>query len=474
MFRQKAEIFNYILRTHDIGIIVFSFLLTYLFRRRMPEFSPLLGPLYPLNEYVWVLILAIPILIIMLKYYGAYEPFQKKNYTETIWIITRAVLIGMITLFAILYITKSAYISRSFILAFSLTTYVLLVIGRLMVRVIMRELYRQGFHLRNILIVGTGRRARMYVERIAAHQEWGVKIVGYVDDQPAISDQALLGAKIIGKLEDIPTLIEKNVIDEVVVILPRRWLSQLENIVRACEEMGIEITIAADFFDTTISKTCFTIFYDLPLLTLSTSSPPKLQIMIKNIFDTISAIILLILSFPLFIITAIVIKLTSCGPVFYKQTRCCLNGRKFTMYKFRTMYIDAEEHLALLREYNEMDGPVFKMQNDPRVTPIGSFLRKTSTDEWPQLINVLKGEMSLVGPRPPLPEETWRYDRWQRRRLSVKPGITGLWQVSGRNTIDFQEWMKLDLYYIDHWSLWLDVQILLKTLPAVIKGTGAW
>ena len=190
--------------------------------------------------------------------------------------------------------------------------------------------------------------------------------------------------------------------------------------------------------------------------------------------DRVGSAILLVVTLPLLVVASIAIKLTSRGPIFFKQVRLGLNGRTFTLYKFRSMKVGSEKEMEELKYYNEMSGPVFKMQHDPRVTPVGRFLRRTSIDEIPQLFNVLRGEMSLVGPRPPLPAETEEYDRWQRRRLSVKPGMTCLWQINGRNMVDFKDWMNLDLLYIDNWSLWLDIRILLKTLLVVIKGDGAY
>jgi exopolysaccharide biosynthesis polyprenyl glycosylphosphotransferase len=192
----------------------------------------------------------------------------------------------------------------------------------------------------------------------------------------------------------------------------------------------------------------------------------------KKIFDRIGAFIGILLTAPVMLAVAIIVKLESRGPVFYTQTRCGLCGRPFRMHKIRTMYIDSEQKRIELLDRNEMSGPVFKLRNDPRVTPVGRFLRRHSIDELPQFFNVLRGDMSLVGPRPPLPQEASRFEPWQERKLSVKPGITCLWQVSGRNRIDFDEWMRLDLEYIDHRSLWLDLKIIGRTIPTVLRGTG--
>ena len=217
------------------------------------------------------------------------------------------------------------------------------------------------------------------------------------------------------------------------------------------------------------------VFYydDVPVIDLYSSPKMNLQFIIKRVLDIFVSMILLVLFAPIVAVICLLIKITSKGPIHFKQTRLGYNGRPFSCIKFRTMVEDAEKFKDELIAFNEMDGPVFKMKNDPRITKMGSFLRKTSLDELPQLINVLKGEMSLVGPRPPLPEEVNLYDLKDRRRLSMKPGITCLWQINGRNTISFEKWMELDRKYIDQWSLWLDLKILLKTIPAVLKGSGA-
>lgn len=246
----------------------------------------------------------------------------------------------------------------------------------------------------------------------------------------------------------------------------------LRIIYKVCERVGVKATVAVDFFNTSIAQPIITEIHGIPLLTLDTTPHNVLYLAIKRLIDIVVSGLGLILLSPFFLVIAVIIKMTSEGPVFFKQTRCGLHGRKFTIYKFRTMVVDAEKKLEELMKFNEREGPVFKMKNDPRITPIGRFLRKTSLDELPQLINVLKGDMSLVGPRPPLPSEVEKYERWQRRRLSLKPGITCIHEVIARGDKDFERWMKLDLEYIDNWSLSLDMRILTKTFFAVIKGTG--
>ena len=243
--------------------------------------------------------------------------------------------------------------------------------------------------------------------------------------------------------------------------------------IRLCGELGVRTRVAAEFFPTSTSRVSLEFLENLPLITFSTVPEHNVGIIAKRMVDFLVAAVMLIVLFPLMLVTAILIKITSPGPVLYRQVRCGLYGRRFRLVKFRTMVDGAEDKLWEIKHLNEMEGPVFKMRNDPRVTAVGRFLRKFSVDELPQVWNVIKGEMSLVGPRAPLLEEVENYATKQRRRLSVKPGITCLWQVSGRNDIDFNEWMELDLQYIDNWSFWLDIRIMLMTIPAVFTGRGA-
>jgi exopolysaccharide biosynthesis polyprenyl glycosylphosphotransferase len=253
------------------------------------------------------------------------------------------------------------------------------------------------------------------------------------------------------------------------------YFGQIEKAIQACEIEGVEAWLIADFFQTQVSRTSFDDFYGRPVLVFRSAPEASWQGVAKQLLDFFGAFFLLVAVSPVLLLVALVIKITTPGPIFFKQKRCGVNGQPFTMLKFRSMVTNAEQKKEELRVLNEMEGPVFKLTNDPRVTPIGRFLRKFSLDEFPQLFNVLRGEMSLVGPRPLPVDEVERFDDpAHRRRLSVKPGLTCLWQVSGRNDVkNFKEWVRLDLEYIDNWSIWLDIKILWRTIPIVVVGTGA-
>jgi exopolysaccharide biosynthesis polyprenyl glycosylphosphotransferase len=267
-------------------------------------------------------------------------------------------------------------------------------------------------------------------------------------------------------------MLRRQVIDEVIFAVSKEELERLEETFLVCEEEGVKTRVLLSFFPQAISKVYLERLGDKPLLTFS-ATPDDELLLLKRVLDFAMALTALLVLWPVLLVLAVAVKLTSSGPVLFRQTRCGLGGRKFTLYKFRSMQADADLRREELAALNEVDGPVFKIKNDPRCTPIGRFMRKFSLDELPQLVNILRGDMSFVGPRPPLPEEVEKYEPWQRRRLRMQPGLTCLWALEGRSRLSFRRWMELDLEYIDHWSMTLDCKILLRTIPIVLLGRGA-
>jgi exopolysaccharide biosynthesis polyprenyl glycosylphosphotransferase len=338
----------------------------------------------------------------------------------------------------------------------------------------MHSLRKRGFNRSRLLVVGTGRRAADFIHRIRAHPEWGLEVIGAIEDEPGRGIERVDGVKIIGELKDIPDKLHDYGIDEVVFVVPRLRLHFLENAIKGCEIEGVTVTIAVDLFDLKIAKSYQTELDGVPLLTFKTIVPTEWELFMKRAIDIIISGLCILLFSLFLLIISIIIKLASKGPIFYKQERIGLNKRRFIIYKFRTMYSGAQEKLSQVDIYKEIYEPQWKKKKLQYVTPIGRILRKFSLDEFPQLFNVFWGHMSLVGPRPTLPQEVKQYEAWHKRRFSMRPGLTCLWQVNGRREIKFNEWMQMDLEYLDNWSLWLDMKILAKTIPAVLFGSGAY
>ncbi len=493
MIKEQSNLLKKVLIISDLSLVTGSFFIGYFLRDAItysPPFTFLAPYLYdehlrPIEYYAFYIGL-LPIFLLiwggLLSYFGMYKSSRLRSIPESLGSIFKAAIVGFIIFGSYIFILRMQEDISRLLIGFTFTIAALLLCFEKIVFVfILRILSRMDksfksalIVFRRIIIVGTGKRSRTFIELIKNNPGWNIKIVGLLDMDIAKKGEKINGQEVIGTLDDIPHLIQDNIIDEIVFIVPRSWLNKIEDIMLFCENAGLKVHLAVNLFDLKFSRAKQTDLHGFPLLAFE-SAPEKLgHLFIKRLFDFIASGIALVMLMPVFIIIAIMIKITSEGPVFYKQLRCGLYGRKFIFYKFRTMIKDAESKLKDLIIYNEMNGPVFKMTNDPRVTGIGKWLRKFSLDELPQLWNVLKGDMSLVGPRPPLPKEVENYDNWQRRRLSMRPGVTCLWQISGRNEIvDFNEWMKLDLEYIDNWALWLDIKILFKTIPVVLFGVGA-
>lgn len=325
---------------------------------------------------------------------------------------------------------------------------------------------------KNILIAGAGPRGQRAAEHLLRHPELNIRVIGFVDPHRR-GLWRFRDIPFLGHPDNIAAIISRNHIDYVVMANEPSDFEQSRATFEIVEQMGIKICLLPDIYERSISKCRSFALNGQPVLLYHSVPENRAAILVKKLLDRVGAAVGIILTSPLMLVTAIAIKIDSEGPVIYRQKRTGCNGRVFDMLKFRTMTNGAEHLKNQLRHLNEMSGPVFKIKNDPRVTHVGRFLRKYSIDELPQLFNVLKGDMSLVGPRPPLPREVEQYAPWQHRRLSVKPGVTCLWQVNGRNKIDFDEWMKLDLRYIDRWSLKEDIRILAETVPTVLKGSGS-
>ena len=367
-------------------------------------------------------------------------------------------------------------VTPSYLLVFWLLTTAAVVASRLALRFMLESLRRRGRNIRYVLVVGTNSRAIEFAQRIESKAVSGYKVIGFVDEPWSGLAEFQKGPyRLACDIRDLASFLRKTVVDDVVIGLPlRSYYERASAVAALCELQGIVVRFLPGLFNLNLARPRAEEFGDDTVITVSTAQGGGWPAVLKRVLDIALSVLLLPFLVPLFLVVAILIKLTSEGPVFFTQDRLGLNKRRFRIYKFRTMVADAAQQQAAVEHLNEQQGPVFKIHADPRITHVGRLLRKSSIDELPQLLNVVKGEMSLVGPRP-LPVRDYEgFDQdWQRRRFSVRPGITCLWQISGRSSIEFDKWMELDVRYIDEWSLWLDFRILAGTIAAVLKGTGA-
>ncbi len=475
MLRERQRWLSYWVWTADLATTALAFVLAWWLRSHLgPRLLPGLFPteLYPLGRYLGLLPLVLLLWTALLVTREAYTARRGVSVREEAWQLAQVVALGTLGLAATGWALRLDFVSRPFLALFALLDLLALVGERLAVRRLAGALERRGLGYRRLLVVGLGPRAREVAAILDAHPGWGLELVGFVAADGEGGETAA-GRPVLGRLEELERILRREVVDEVLFAVAQRDLERLEEPLLVCAELGVRARVALPL-PRLASRVLLEELEGIPLLTFASSPAAPFPLFLKRLMDLTVAVAGLLLLAPLMGLVAAAIRLTSPGPALFRQVRCGLNGRRFVLYKFRTMYADAEARLQEVAHLNEVRGPAFKARRDPRVTPLGRILRRLSLDELPQLINVLKGDMSLVGPRPPLPEEVARYERWQRRRLAMKPGLTGLWQVSGRAEIaDFDRWTQLDLAYIDHWSLWLDLKILLRTLPAVLSTRGA-
>jgi exopolysaccharide biosynthesis polyprenyl glycosylphosphotransferase len=480
MLREKEIFLIRLMKLTDGVVIAISFVAAYfitLFIRSLANFGPLAQTESGLQGFFkahfWLVVVTIPAWIRLMSADGVYAHFRTKLFIETCWRVLRTGVAALFVLGSVVFLIKLEMTSRMYVAVFAVTALIGLFISKAAWRWFLDYISRKGYNLVNLLIVGTGKRAQEFIRNVHAHANWGLKIVGLVDDDPKLLGKTVLDYPVIGRIRDIPRILREHVVDRVIFVVPRLWLNRIEDAILHCEREGVGTAVSVDLFTPKLGTLYMSSFANIPLLNFQTSSAKEWQLFLKRASDVAISLFFILLFLPVFLIAAAGIVIDTRGPVFFRQTRCGRNGRRFTLIKFRSMVPGAEMRRRELEKQNEMNGPVFKIRRDPRVTAFGRFMRKFSIDELPQFFNVLRGDMSLVGPRPPLPTEVDMYETWHRRRLSMKPGITCLWQVSGRNRIDFDRWMELDLQYIDKFSLWLDFKILVRTVFVVLTGYGA-
>ena len=462
----------------DLAVMIFSFgLATVLVAYKTPTTS--LAEFLSMRVKVQNLFLFALFLLAWHLVFSSFGLYNSKRFSPR-WAevldIAKATTLGSAIVFVAAIFLRIQMVTPLFILLFWVASTLAGAGSRVLLRYMLGGIRRRGRNLREMVVVGTNPRAIRFARKVESSPELGYRIVGFVDDAwNGLAEFRKTGYPLLADFAGFPGFLREQVADEVMVALPMQSsYAQAARIAALCEEQGIVVRQLSDIFNMRLAQPTAGEFEGEAVIRLSTGSPENWQRLLKRALDVSLSLVAMLLLSPLFLLATLIVKLTSLGPIFFVQERVGLNKRRFRLCKFRTMVADAEQRQQEIEHLNEASGPVFKIRNDPRLTPVGKFLRKTSIDELPQLFNVLKGDMSLVGPRP-LPVRDYEgFDQdWQRRRFSVRPGITCLWQINGRSSIPFEKWMELDMEYIDQWSLWMDFKILAKTIPAVIKGAGA-
>ncbi len=470
MLKEQAKLFNRFAVSLDIFVLFSSLSLAYVIR----IYSR--AGLQPILDYLWILLFAVPVWYLLLNKNQFYSSIRRVSVFS---ILSRMVTVhffgGSIVGTVIFLLQKDSY-SRGLYLLFLFLAFFLLTTEKLLLRMVLGYFRSLGYNTRNILIMGTCEKARRFCHLIEDHGDWGLKILGFLQVSPGELPEAFEGYPVLGKIGTLVDVCKAYPVDEAVFCLPKDFFFNVEEHLRDLEELGVTVRMALDFFDFRLAKRELGLFHDeIPILTFHTKSLDAQQLALKRMLDIIGSLVGLSILAVLLPFIAVAIKKDSPGPIFFGQDRVGENGRVFKCLKFRSMYIDAEQRKQELMDRNEMKGAIFKIKDDPRITRVGKFLRRTSLDEFPQFWNVLKGQMSLVGTRPPTPQEVSQYENWQRRRISIKPGITGNWQVSGRNRIeDFDQIVQLDLAYIDSWNVLQDIRILFKTFKVVFAREGSF
>ena len=474
MLKQKARVVAFGVLGGDLALTALSLPVAYAVRQGLlPVFVHQVSPAEPLDRYIALLGLILPLWGMLLYGAGFYRSHRTMPLGEEIWAAMKVSFGGTAILSLLIYGLRLEFVSRWFLVVFAVVNFAFLASEKVALRLVSRAVRTRGFNFRTVLLVGTGHKALQLAEFLEAHPHWGFRVIGYLDDDNGGEIRRASRWNSIGKITDLESVLRDQVVDELIFVIEKGRLHEYEEAMLVAERHGVRAHVSLDIFPHVLARPVLEEMDGVPLLSFTTTPSNPLQLVLKRTLDLAAAFTLSAVTLPIQLLAALAIKVSSAGPVLFRQVRCGLNGRHFTLWKFRTMHAGAEERLPEISHLNEMSGPVFKAKKDPRLTGVGRLLRRLSIDELPQLWNVILGHMSLVGPRPPLPEEVARYEPWQRRRLSMKPGLTCLWQISGRSEVDFDRWMELDLKYIDTWSPMLDLKILLKTVPAVLSGRGA-
>lgn len=468
MVSEKKKIGNFFISVIDVSITLLSFLLAYFIRLNYFDIN-----LKYSSEYITVVLLIVPTWLFLLRSVNLLGIPRTRSYAQIFVQVFKVVIIGFAVIIFFIFILRLNIISRIVIVLFAAINLVLLYSTKILTFIVSKYYRAKGQNKRNILVLADDT-SIPFIDKILSHPEWGYRIIMILSDSQRVREKYGKRAKIITSKASVRSLIEFDVVDEVVYCMNEINQTEIQSLIYSCEEIGVSFRMQSHLWNITGTKSKLTYFDEIPFFSFSNTPTDYIALQLKWLTDYVFAFLTLIIFAPVMFVIGILIKYTSHGPVLFRQMRVGLRGRKFYLYKFRTMVAHAEQMRDDLEMMNEVDGPAFKIKDDPRITPIGRFLRRTGLDELPQLYNILKGDMSLVGPRPPIPDEVEKYERWQLRRLSMKPGITCIWQIMpNRNNIPFNQWMKLDLQYIDSWSPKLDFMLFIKTVKTVLSANGS-
>ena len=478
MTRQTKKFFEGFHKLLDISLAVMAFWVAYSIKAA--NIFPIWSGLPQDHNYFLVALFVVVCWHLSFSFWGEYD-YMNYSLGVTIRKTIKAVLAAFVMLIVVLYLFKIPEISRLFLGLFLCINVFFLSLSKTLIYTVRFRRIGKPDYTRHVLVVGAKERAKEVIGKILANKDQNLTLHGCIEiEDGLVGTEVVGGVKVVDNIRNLEIFLRTTIIDEIIFAMPLSEILNGDRYVALAEEMGVSVRIIPDWqlhhlmYRPAVAHISFEEFVGIPTMALHTTPRNELKLFFKHIFDYFSAFIGLILAGPLMLTIAAMIKIFAPGPVLFTQERCGLNGRRFHVYKFRTMVEGAEKELDQLKELNEADGPVFKIDNDPRIIPyIGKFLRQTGLDELPQLFNILRGQMSLVGPRPPIPSEVNEYDTWHRRRLSMKPGITCIWQTQPkRNETSFEDWMRLDLSYIDNWDLWLDFKILLKTSKVFFLAEG--
>lgn len=457
----------------ELLLITFIFFLLYEWRNAQ-EFNRPMNLLFwsgiRFNQYLFFYASFMIIFIVCIYRFKLIKFHSSFGFSDELLRIFKSYSFAVLIAIGISFLLKFADFSRLVIISFWIVSFFTTSSLRGLKRILFIQLASKGVISKNVLIVGAGKIGKSLINELTLKKWLGYNVIGYVDDALNVE---IDGINCLGKTNQLKSVLYHHHIDEIIITIPSER-DLVYKLITNLRKLNIKITIVPDMFNLMMSTVQIGNINALPIVSLVKTPMHGLGLIIKRIFDVFISLLLAGILLPLFFIVSIAIKLDSPGPIFYKQTRLGKNAKPFKMLKFRSMVIGADKLVQQLSNQNTIQGPAFKVKNDPRRTKVGTFIRKYSIDELPQIFNVIAGHMSLVGPRPPLPSEVEQYGDWEWRRLEIVPGITGLWQVSGRSDLSFQQWMNLDIYYIENWSLVLDLKILLKTIPVVFKGEGAY